>query len=131
MNPSLRLQIDNLGYPVELKQIPRAQWPAMEAMRAESKPFEVWRSRGFLVMFYFDDGYVRMSALRTELRTDGRFEDLISWDEMQRLKAEAGRGDKWAVEIFPPDAAVVNVANLRHLFFLKEPPPYGWHKRKA
>lgn len=45
-----------------------------------------------------------------------------------RLKAECGRGDKWAVELYPPDEAVVNVANIRHLWLLPEPPAFGWNR---
>jgi hypothetical protein len=31
------------------------------------------------------------------------------------------------VEVYPPDEAVVNVANIRHLWLLAEAPAYAWN----
>ena len=33
-----------------------------------------------------------------------------------------------AVEVFPADDQVVNVANMRHLWVLPEPLPFAWEK---
>jgi len=72
---------------------------------------------------------VRLSVLRTSLDTAGGWQQDITWEELQRLKREAGYGDHDAVEVFPPDADVVNVANIRHLWIL-EPGhlPFAWRK---
>lgn len=89
----------------------------------------VFRSRDFLVqIFPATESIVRMSVNRTELRQDGRWSDEISWDELQRLKAEAGYGDLDAIEIYPPDKDVVNVANMRHLWILPDDLklPFAW-----
>jgi hypothetical protein len=65
--------------------------------------------------------------MRTEYDPDTcRPRDGIGWDDLQRLKGEAGYGEYCAVEIYPPDADVVNVANMRHLFILKSPPAMMW-----
>ena len=56
------------------------------------------------------------------------WDDGISWDQIQEIKSLVGYGDKWAVECFPPDQEVVNVANMRHIWILNNPPEYGWHK---
>lgn len=33
-----------------------------------------------------------------------------------------------AGEVFPAESDVVNVANMRHLWLLREPPPFGWRR---
>lgn len=91
---------------------------------------EVWRSRDFLVQVYGErDGIVRMSVNRATLEAHtGRWHDNITWDELQRCKSEIGRGHLDAVEIFPADRDVMNVANMRHLFIMPELLPYAWRK---
>lgn len=116
---------ESLQFPIELADIPRAQWPVDGYHRVR-----VLRNRQFLVQVFEDGGTVRLSVNRTEWdeRRNSWRED-ISWDDLQRLKREAGYGDKCAVEIYPPDDEVVNVANMRHLF-LMEPPAFMWKKRR-
>ncbi|GMG89621.1 hypothetical protein Cmtc_18980 [Cupriavidus sp. TKC] len=94
---------------------------------------EVWRSRDFLVQVFTEgDGIVRASVNRTtvDARSD-RWHDGIAWDELQRIKREIGRGHLDAVEAFPADRDVVNVANMRHLFIFDTPLPYVWRKKSA
>lgn len=112
---------ENAKWPMQLKQIPRDQWPS-------ERPglIEVWRSRGFLVQFYIEKkGYVRMSVNRTS-HNGNDWVAAILWDELMALKRECGRGDSDALELFPADADVVNVANIRHLFFPPEPVVFKW-----
>jgi hypothetical protein len=90
---------------------------------------EVWRNDKHLVVVYDQDGTIRLSILRTELAIDGGWAQGITWDDLQRLKAECGRGERWAVEVFPPDSEMVNVANIRHLFLLDEVPEFGWRRK--
>lgn len=88
-----------------------------------------WRSRGFLVtLFQQEDGHERLSINRTELQSDGNWKEAITWDEIQRLKAEAGFGDRWAVEVYPPGEELINVANIRHIFLLPSAPDFAWRK---
>jgi hypothetical protein len=95
-------------------------------MPSSQLPTEAWRSRYFLVQVFSEkDAIERLSVCRTSHNGE-RWEDQISWDELQRLKAECGRGEKFAVEIFPADRDIVNVANLRHLWIMPAPLPFGW-----
>lgn len=130
MNRSKYLKIENKKWSAVLEWIHPAEWPQM-VLPPEKMPIQVWRSRTFLVQVYDDKGYARISVVRTELGAGGRFRDGITWEELMRLKAQCGYGDKWAVEVFPADSEVVNVQNMRHLFVLPEPPVYGWHSHNA
>lgn len=60
----------------------------------------------------------RLTVNRTEMGRDGRWRDGITWDELQDLKRQAGYGEAMAVEVYPPDSEVVNVANMRHLWIV-------------
>lgn len=92
------------------------------------EPLRAWRSREYFVQLYWDPSSLpRLTINRCRIKAGG-WEGGISWDTIQRLKREAGYGDSWAVECYPPDNQVVNVANLRHLFLLPERPAYGWVK---
>lgn len=121
-----QLERENQNWPVMLKEIPPRDWPA-------STPpglLRVLRSRDFLVQIYSAPApaIYRLSANRTSL--DGsRWSDLITWDELQRLKREAGYSSMWAVEIYPPDDSAVNVANMRHLWLTLEAPAFAWRAR--
>lgn len=89
-------------------------------------PIKAWASRHFLAQLFVDKGNLRLSICRTEIQNDGNWKDGITWDELQRVKTACGYGDDWAVEIYPPDANVINVANIRHLWILPTAPEYGW-----
>lgn len=119
---------DNSRWPRRLTAVPRAHWPDRS-----HAAIAVWRSRDYLVqVFDAPGGVLRMSVCRTTWDgRGGRWRDGITWDELQRLKAEVGYGDCWAVEIYPPDDEVVNAANLRHLWLLAERPPFAWQRATA
>lgn len=109
---------------VALTEIPKEEWPQR---RRDIAPDRVWRSKTFLVQVFPEvDGAIRMSVARTELGKDGRWKDGITWDELQRLKREAGYGQCDAVELFPADRDLVNVANMRHLWILLDAPAWKW-----
>ena len=91
-------------------------------------PARAWCSRRYTVMLFLEGDRVRLSCSVARVRDDGGWEQNISWDDLQRLKREAGFGDRWAVECYPPDFEVVNVANLRHLWLVDESPDFGWAK---
>ena len=110
--------------PDQLALVPVEEWLPRWPFEPDRAPIECWRSRWFTVQVYAvpTDGAVRLSVQRTD-RQDG-----ISWDELQGVKAQIGRGDCWAVELFPPDERVVNVANMRHLWLLSAAPSFGWKR---
>lgn len=122
-NDRRMMEKENNQWPLTLRQIPRENWPQR---KPEHSPIEVWRSRGFLVQVYAEDnGYVRMSVCRTRHGGES-WDDLITWEELMVLKRECGRGDKDALEVYPADRDVVNVANMRHLFFPPTPVSFKW-----
>lgn len=123
------LERQNARMPVELRELPRNEWPLEHQ---QSRVLRVWRSRDFLVQEYAEREpvLVRLSVLRTTLDPKaGRWVDGITWDELQRIKAEVGYGDHDALELYPIESDVVNVANLRHLWVMREPVPFGWRRK--
>lgn len=128
MNPSReqrrQLERNNQRYPDALMLLPREKWLHM----AHENHIEVWRSRGFLMqVFQEDGGIVRLTVCRTALDGNDWMAE-ISWEDLQRLKRECGRGHLDAVEVFPADIDIVNVANLRHLWVLPEPVKFAWRR---
>lgn len=124
-----QLKHDNERWPETLAKVPPHEWPDVDI--SIRKPVEVWRSRDFLVLLYSEEReIVRMSVCRTAMNDTGkRFADGISWDDLQRLKSECGFSDADAVEIYPRDSDVVNVANMRHLWILPGILPFGWRNK--
>lgn len=124
------LRSENAKWPEALKLWPREDWPISLAVGNNVR--EVYRSRGFLVQVYNEPWPVvaRLSVIRSSLKPDGDWKEDITWEELQRLKREAGYGDFDAVEVYPPDADVVNVANLRHLWvFPAGYMPFAWRRK--
>jgi len=111
-------------HPELLTQIEPSEWPS--SMKDKNR-MEVWRNRKFLVQVFFERSDVlRVSVNRTEMQSNGRWSDQISWDELQDIKKQIGRGDLFAVEIYPPEKDVVNVANMRHLWITGNDMKIGW-----
>jgi len=120
-----QLNRDNAEWPTTLAVVPREQWPSGLAQMMDP-PIAVWRSRDFLVQIYaIRQGAQRLSVMRTAWTIAGA-KDGITWDDLQRLKGECGFSEAMAVEIFPPNRRVVNVANMRHLFVLDTPLDCAW-----
>lgn len=123
-----QLARENAKLPATLAPVPSDQWPDLTYMK--KKPYAVWRSRFFLVQSFDEgNGINRLSVARAEIDTStGRWKDGITWDELQEVKRQVGLGDYMAVEIFPADRDVINVANMRHLWVMRDPLPFGWKK---
>lgn len=97
----------------------------------ERLPDQVLRSRKYLVQLYHEDnaaypGLIRLSICRVKLQVGGGWDDGLTWDELQNIKSEVGLGDRFAIEIYPSDEDVVNVANFRHLWVFASPLMVGW-----
>ncbi len=123
-----QLERNNAKLPEHLQSIPRDQWPA----NAPPTIMRVFRSRDFLVQEYEPPSahvIARLSICRTSI-SGNRWKDGITWDELQRIKSEVGYGDVDAVEIYPADGDVVNVANMRHLWVMDARIPFAWRNRK-
>jgi hypothetical protein len=105
--------------------------PTLEEVNIEISPkgpVRCWVSRWFYVQLYLEKSGARLSVNRCAITNDGHWKDDITWDELMKIKGQAGFGDWWAIEIFPPANEVVNVANMRHLWLLKEAPTQAWRK---
>lgn len=117
-------------YGRKMELVPEREWPFFPAW--ETEPIRVWRSKDYLAVLYRQkaDGMKRLTVnstrrMRVPLSrkpegTDWR--DGITWDELQRIKNETLGPDVWCVEVYPPEADVVDVANMRHLWPLPGPP---------
>ena len=123
------LREENRGWPATLRRVPEDQW--IETQRPGEMPrMAVWRSRTFLVQGYQGEhGIIRLSVSRNEIDRAGAWTEGITWDDLQRIKREAGYGDWNAVEVYPADSDVVNVANMRHLWILPEALPFQWQRK--
>lgn len=117
------LEKENAKQPLTLQQIPRSQWPDHPR-----QPKEVWRSRDYLVQVYAEQsGMERLSISRTSLQGE-RWADGLSWEDLMALKRQCGRGDRDALEVYPADKDVVNVANMRHLWLPTEQVAFAWRR---
>jgi hypothetical protein len=123
-----QLERNNTKMPDRLQEVPRNQWPA----NAPPSIMRVFRSRDFLVQEYESTSshvISRLSVCRTSI-SGNRWKDGITWDELQRIKNECGYENTDAIEIYPADDDVVNVANMRHLWVMDARIPFAWRKQK-
>lgn len=119
-----------------MKLIPEAKWPNLHGPML--RPLWVKRDADFLVMAYPVPGIecgatLRLTVVRAAgVSMDGRgrvvYRDGITWDDLMQVKRDVGFANEWAVEVFPPDRDVVNVANMRHLWILPQAPAFAWRK---
>lgn len=112
--------------PEALTLIPVSEFPHMYIM-----PIKAWRSKKYLVQMWDESNseyptLKRLSVCRVLLAENGHWQDQLTWDELQSIKREIGFGDWYAIEIYPRDVDVVNVANFRHLWLLENPLRIGW-----
>lgn len=95
----------------------------------ENRPLRCWRSRDYSAMLFrdHDSGLLRLAITRVQInKYTLEYRDGITWDTLQQIKNETIGPDVWAVECYPPQHLVQNVANMRHLWILDEPPTFGW-----
>ena len=101
--------------PVDRSERPDVAWPPSCT--------ELWRSRGYLLQVHRVPGHPgveRLSVCRSDQSPKP-----ITWDTLQRLKRECGRGHLWAVEVYPADDQLVDVADMRHLWVVARP-AWAW-----
>lgn len=112
----------NAKLPSTLVEVPKWEWPSQHGGQ-----LRVWRSGGFLVQEFAapEPAIVRLSVNRTTV-TGGDWSENITWEELQSIKGQCGYANMTAVEVYPSDTTVVNVANMRHMWVLRERPPYAW-----
>jgi len=116
------LKKENKSYPDQLISVPESEWP-----RREPGMVALWRSNRFLVQVYVENnGVVRLSVCRTEINNRGQWQENIAWEELQEIKNQCGYEHFDAVEVYPRQKDVVNVANMRHLWVFDEPLRFAW-----
>lgn len=94
---------------------------------------EVWKSKDFLIQIAQEKYNKRITINKTKFTlVNGKaiWAQGITWDEIQEIKSQVGFGNYWAVECYPPNEQVVNVANMRHIWILEHEPEFGWHQKE-
>lgn len=119
--------------PEKLTPVSVEQWPNPPGMT--HRPTAVWCSRKYLVQVFDEKPFnersvIRITVCRTSMGVTGKWQDQIAWEELQQIKEDIGFGDQYAIEIYPRDCDLVNVANMRHLWVLQEPLPIGWFNKQ-
>ena len=113
----------------ESKKYPASSFteiPLPEHRIGQNGIVKAMRSRDYLVQVYVDKGAIRFSVNSVRIKDDGQWEEGISWDTLMSIKRHLGYGDYDAVEVYPKDVDIVNVANIRHIFILDESLPFIW-----
>ena len=118
---------ENKKFGEHFQPISREKWHE-EAQRKENL-CEVWRNRNFCVQIYDEGNVQRLSINRTSINLKGEWNADISWEELQAIKNAVGFADRTAVEIFPPESDVINVANMRHLWITEQSLSFGWKNK--
>lgn len=119
----LILEKENAKWPEIPVEIPPHEITNFQEMNEKQGLIRVLRSRYYLIQEYLvpmDTSITRISVCRTDIGPDGRWKDGITWEKLQELKRQAGYGSCDAIEIFPCDDDVVDVANMRHLWVFKD-----------
>lgn len=118
---------ENAKWPTELVLVPKRDWPRHHDPERRMRLTHMRRSRHWIVQQYSEDnGIIRLSVSRTQVGKDGHYLEGITWDELQALKNECGFQEFDAVEVYPRQGHVVNVANMRHLWIMPAPLPFAW-----
>lgn len=121
--------------PKQLTEIPRSEWtPEALALPVAKQPSTVWLSRKYLVQAHpfehADYGSMTRLSINSIKRNRKGWHDGLTWDELQAIKAEVGYGDTYAIEVYPRQRHLVNVANIRHLWLFHDTHPLvGWFGR--
>lgn len=101
-----------------------------EQSKRPNAPTKVYKNSEFLVqIFNLDDEPTRITVNKVK-RKGNNWADGITWDQLMQIKRLLGYADRCAVEIYPPDQDIVNVANMRHLWIV-EMPDFAWKKEKV
>lgn len=80
---------------------------------------KIYRSKKYTVIVWNVPAGKKLSIQRNEWDSHaGRYKDQILWDEIQEIKRQCGFGEQNAVEFYPPDSEVINIANVRHIWIL-------------
>lgn len=108
----------------ELTEVPHEEWPTFPYGKI---PMNIWVSKDYLVQMHISyPDMIRLSVCRSKVKTDGGWEDGLTWDELMDIKRELGFGGWYGVEVYPRDIDIINIANFRHIWLMPVPLPIGW-----
>lgn len=102
------------------ERVPESDRPELFAQQRErvGDLQSVWKNNRYIVQIYRRAlGGGAMEASHLAVRRNDESE-IQGWDDLQRIKNELAGGDRVALEIYPPEAEVIDQANMRHLFVL-------------
>lgn len=100
-----------------------------QAQRANA-PKKVYKNDEFLVQIFNIDGEPTRLTVNKVKRKGNNWADGITWDQLMHVKRLVGYADMCAIEIYPLDQDIVNVANMRHLWVV-DMPDFAWKKEKV
>ncbi|MBP9149209.1 MAG: hypothetical protein KBG00_10555 [Rhodoferax sp.] len=118
---------ESAKFEAHLTIVPQSEYPAAPPPGM----YQVLRSKDYLVQCYRHQSPLvlcRLSVNRVGVDSKGGWTQDIPWVDLQRLKNEAGFCDSDAVEVYPADKDVINVANMRHLWIMALPLDFAWRK---
>lgn len=103
-------------------------------MKTDSQELtEGWISKHFVVEVHrsLQNGDEALCINRTSREADGyRWKGDITWDELMDIKRQCGRGEKFAIEVFPEDSNIIDTDNVRHLWIIEknilDTLPFSW-----
>lgn len=124
------LDKENAKFPEHMVRWMPQDWPEhMRGAKPQPGLLEVWRSRHYLAQVFKapDPCRARISVNRSAMNGN-EWQDNIPWEHMQRIKNELGYGFCDAVELYPNQIDVVNVANLRHLWVMNAAVSFAWRR---
>lgn len=122
------------GKGLKLEPIPVEDWPPFPYHQC---PRQIFISRKYLVQVYMENrnhragDLIRLSTCRSNVKTDGNWDDRLSWDELMEIKRELGFGAWYGVEVYPRDCDIINIANFRHVWLMRQPLNIGWFGERA
>lgn len=120
------MQADARRFGAEFVELP------LEGTRRPPGLLRALRNRLFMVQEYNPEPHqqdavlVRLSIHYAVLNDSGGWLDGITWDQLQAIKNAVGYAGHDALEVFPRADKLVCVANIRHLFVMREPVPWAW-----
>ena len=101
-----------------------------EQAQRKNAPKKVYKNDEFLVQIFKLDGEPTRLTVNRVKHKNGKWLDGITWDQLMHVKRLVGYANMCAIEIYPPDQDIVNVANMRHLWIV-DMPDFAWKEDKV
>jgi len=116
--------------PFKLIEFPKGKWEHLNNGNSNADVLRVFQCDRFLIQIRRHGPTIRLCVNKVKFYRDAKdpgelkWQDGITWDELQEIKNQCGYQDHWMCEYYPPQDQVVNVANIRHLWLMDKPPEY-------